>query len=240
MRLEWEIRRRHVSSLLKYLKQDRKGLHVTDIVYGCLRYAANAYFSRALAEERNIDEAGLIRLSIGKLLDSLPVGDWHHVDMEYEFGGGKLLGQIDDILYNDGELVIVDKKTVADKPPREAHDHYVRQLESYYVMLLRGEIVGCEIGDVRELKRAVERARSIKLAILYIDVSASTKTLVSDVKVFDPPKLEEAKRNLDEALSEFFRIMKTHGGDVMKYPPAPSWICHYCPVMNRCWGEVLE
>jgi hypothetical protein len=235
MNLEWEIRRRHVKSLIKYLQEERKGLHVTDIVYGCPRYAVNNYLSREAGVVRNIDEAGLIRLSIGRLLDSLSVGDWHHVDLELN-AGGILHGQIDDIIYKDGTLVIIDKKTVAEKPPREAHDHYVKQLQYYYAMLLEGKIVGSEIGSVEELEKAVREADSFKLAILYIDVSASTKTMVSDVKIFDPPKLQEVSAELKRIVRDFYATLLISGGDVMKFKPEPSWICHYCSLMNVCWG----
>ncbi|MEM0478295.1 MAG: PD-(D/E)XK nuclease family protein [Candidatus Caldarchaeum sp.] len=215
------IRVRHVWSLIKYLEQERKGLHVTDIVYGCPYYAKWAS-TRGREERRNIDEQGLIRLSVGKLLDTLDLGDWHHVKLTY----GDLQGEIDDIVELDGTLWIVDKKTVVEKPPREAHSHYVTQVQTYMVMLKHGTVVSCEKGDLEELLKKV-RTMPLKGAILYVDVSASTRTMVSDV-VEVPAPAPEFEDWLEWML---FEVEKEKPEKVV------SWFCHYCPIMNTCWGE---
>lgn len=236
MRLEWEIRRRHVAGLLKYLREEKRtGLHVTDLVHGCLRYAAYQYVSRELEAERSIDEGGVTRLAIGKLLDSIPVGDWHHVDLRFD----GLQGQIDDVMRYGDDLVIIDKKTVAESPPRDVHDHYMRQVQYYAAMLKYGEIVGCETGDLELLKQLVAEARRFILAVLYVDVSASTKTRVSDVKVWiiDEDVVNDVLRELRRMVKRFYETKAENSLDVMKFEPNPGWICQYCPIMNICWSE---
>jgi len=233
--IEYMVRRRHVRSLLNYLEEERTGLHVTDLVYGCPRYASYVMSARRdKAAKRNIDEGGLLRLAMGRLLDSLPIGDWHHVDLVLEKSG--LMGQIDDIIYRKGiggdELLIVDKKTIVEKPPREAHDHYLTQVLIYAYMLRYGSIVGCECGDL-DLLRKLSKSSQTKLrgAILYVDVSVSTKTMVSDVKVFDidSKALADVEKFLEHMLS---------GVNSLNPEAVPSWFCHYCPIMNDCWrGE---
>ncbi|MEM4458311.1 MAG: PD-(D/E)XK nuclease family protein [Candidatus Caldarchaeum sp.] len=228
-RLEYEIRRRHVASMVKYLSEKREGLHVTDLVYGCPRYASYVVQARKNNIPRNIDEGGLLRLSMGKLLDTLVVGDWHHVDLAM---GGKFVGQVDDIFYDrdDDALVIIDKKTVVEKPPREAHDHYIRQVQIYAYMLRNGEILGCEVGSVERLRELAASAK-LKGAVLYVDVSVSTKTMVSDVKVFDidDKSLETTGR---------FLAWMTEAIQSPRPEAVPSWFCHYCPIMNECWGGI--
>lgn len=223
----FEVRRRHVRSLWQYLRsEDRKGLHVTDLVYGCPRYAAYVVEAREKGASRNLDEAAMIRLGLGKLLDSLPVGDWHHVDLAMELGGRTVVGQIDDIVYHDGTLVVVDKKTVMEKPPREAHDHYVRQVQIYIYMLTHGQIVNSEVGDVEALRSLVAAGVPILGAILYVDLTASTRTMISDVKLIDYK---------EENVVGFLKWMVKEIGSV-RPRAAPSWFCHYCPIFAECWG----
>lgn len=220
------IRVEHVASLLRYLnEEERRGLHVTDIVYGCPYYAKWVVSERASNNRRNVDEAGLIRLVVGKLLHTIPFGKWHHVKVMYR---DLLEGEIDDILFLDDVLYVVDKKTVVERPPKEAHGHYQKQVQTYIFMLKNGKILTSEKGDVEELKKLVGE-KMIKGAILYVDISASTRTVVSDVLAVD----------YSDVVGDWVDWMID---EVMKDEPTKcvSWFCHYCPIMNLCWGEGNE
>ena len=240
------IRIRHISSLAKWLNEndDRKGLHVTDLVYGCMRYARWVVRAREEDRTRNIDEAGLTRLAIGKLIDMIAFGDWHHVDLLYvNPRGHELRGQIDDIIFAGLEngrpvLVVVDKKTVEGIPPKIAHSHYISQVETYIAMLMSGaEIVGVECGRFtkQDLIDYVMDAEAIYGAILYIDISFSTKTKVSDVKILG----RYTRSWANERIREINGMM-----DVVYDPleedaePTPTWFCQYCPIMNECYNNI--
>lgn len=235
--LELYIRARHIGSIIKYLRMDdRKGLHVTDIVYGCPKYARYVLDSRESGTEyKNISEDGLIRITAGKLFDSISFGDWHHVDLKMRIDGMyELYGQIDDILYLDGKLIVVDKKTVVTSPPKEAHSHYVNQVRYYVSMLYFGEILGSEIGDTEALRRLLEKIDEIYGAILYIDIGVTTKTRISEAKVIGKWKMEEAEEIYYEVAEIVRKVMDGRGKEIKM-----SWFCQYCPIMNSCYSEFL-
>ena len=222
------IRMRHIGSLVKYLEEHREGLHVTDLIYGCSKYAnwiANARSSGVYT--RNIEENGLLKLAIGKLLHEIHVGEWSNIKIEFD----GVYGEIDDIIFRDGTLIVIDKKTTHDKPPKEAHDHYVIQVKAYMLGLKRGNIISCERGDVEKLRRLVNMWLDNKIsmlgAILYIDASRSTVTMISEVKIVEPPNSEFEK--------QFIALIE----ETLKRPKArPSWFCYkYCPIMNKCYVE---
>lgn len=227
--LAFRIRMRHVASMVHYLEsgERRVGLHVTDLVYGCPKYARLTVMSRHGGDYvRNMDEGVITKLTIGKLLDSLPVGDWHHVNVKL----GPLLGQIDDIAYEDGKLIVIDKKTIADKPPEQAHDHYVRQVQLYMYILRHGEVESCEMGDVERLRELLSNGTPMVGAILYVDVSTSTKTVVSKVVQvpFHPIAAAQVEQFLNWMLTEI---------ESERPKARPSWFCQYCPYMIKCWSE---
>jgi len=138
------VLQRYYKGLLSYLNTEReKAPHVTDFVYECARFAKWVYEDRLADVPRNYTERDLMTLAVGKKLDEIVVGDYHHVTLLLKNEDNRLFGEIDDVIIDDGAkiFIILDKKTVRQKPPKEAHSHYVNQVEFYYAMLAGGAIV---------------------------------------------------------------------------------------------------
>jgi CRISPR/Cas system-associated exonuclease Cas4 (RecB family) len=226
-----EILLRHRRSMSEYLKDGReKEHHVTDFVYGCPRYARYVYELRVEVgdEARPLSERDMTVFTVGKKLDELVVGDWHHVKIRKNFGSVEVVGEIDDLIIDSGVLIVIDKKHLRGRPPKEAHSHYVTQVNSYVYFLVNGcEIESTEKGDVERLKSMVKVGfRKLLGAVLYIDVSLETSQ-VSDVLIW-----EVTSEDLSQ-MSKFWRAMAV---EIWADPPPPniSWFCNYCPFVRRC------
>jgi len=230
-RYKAEILLRHRRSMSEYLKDGReRGHHVTDFVYGCPRYAWYVYKLREEIgdEDRPLSERDMTVFTIGKKLDELVVGDWHHVKIRKDFDGIEIIGEIDDLIIDYDALIVIDKKHLRGKPPKEAHSHYVTQVNSYIYFLIDGcTVESAEYGDLEDLREKLkERFTQLYGAVLYIDVSLETSQ-VSDVVIW------EVKHEDLVQTAKFWRSMIR---EMVLKPPMPriSWFCNYCPFVRRC------
>lgn len=231
-----EILLRHRRSMSEYLKGGReKGHHVTDFVYGCPRYAWYVYKLREEVgdEDRPLSERDMTVFTVGKKLDELIVGDWHHVKIRKLINGIPIIGEIDDLIIDSDKLVVIDKKHLRGKPPKEAHSHYVTQVNSYIYFLIDGcTVESVEYGRLDALRVKLDGSFSrLYGAVLYIDVSLETSQ-VSDVVVWEvTPEVLEQTRKFWQRM-----VMEVRKGHVGRDPPAPniSWFCNYCPFVRKC------
>lgn len=232
-----DVLRRHYLSMIRYLKENErsKSLHVTDLVYGCPRYARWIYEDRLAGklDERNYNEKDLLVFVVGKKLDELVVGDYHHVKLRLDVDGVSLVGEIDDLIVDDNRIVIVDRKTVRQRPPKEAHSHYISQVNSYAFMLKNGcSIEGFDGGDevqCRELEKRLKLLfkKGVKVygSILYIDVSLESPWRISDVVDWEINEEALYQLGLDMLIEEFKKELPN---------PVFSWFCNVCPFFVKC------
>jgi CRISPR/Cas system-associated exonuclease Cas4 (RecB family) len=230
-RYRTEVLLRHRRSMSEYLKDGReRGHHVTDFVYGCPRYAWYVYKLREEVgdEDRPLSERDMTVFTVGKKLDELVVGDWHHVKVRKDFDGIEVVGEIDDLIIDSDVLIVIDKKHLRGKPPKEAHSHYVTQVNSYIYFLVDGCVIdGVGYGDLEALREKLSGCfTQFYGAVLYIDVSLETSQ-VSDVVIWEvrPEDLTQ--------MAKFWRSMIR---EMALIPPVPriSWFCSYCPFVRKC------
>jgi len=224
---------RHRKSMSQYLRDGReKGYHVTDFVYGCPRYTKWVYELRQAegSDDRPLSERDMTVFTIGKKLDELPVGDFHHVKVRKTIGGVEILGEIDDLIIDDDLAIIVDKKHIRGRPPKDAHSHYIAQVNTYAYFLKSGCVIdSVEVGDLKDLLRKLNGVNYYHGAILYIDVGLET-SVISDVVDWEltDRDFEEIRENLSYMVS----AITTAKGGVAE--PHVNWFCNYCPFLRRC------
>lgn len=108
-------------AVFKDLKSDREGIHVSHLIYDCLR---RAYYD--ITTDTPFDLDGGMRMWIGKKLHELPVSDNPELTLKWE----GITGTVDE--YQDGHFC--DLKTTRNVP-RSPNSHHVKQLEMYRVLL---------------------------------------------------------------------------------------------------------
>jgi len=229
---------RHRKSMSQYLMDKRdKTYHVTDFVYGCPRYAKWVYEIRQSEPEdelRPLSERDMTVFTIGKKLDELPVGDYHHVKLRKVIGGLEIVGEIDDLIIMNNIAIVVDKKHIRGKPPKDAHSHYVAQVNTYAYFLKSGcEIVSIEYANdgatPAVLNKLLKNVTKYYGAVLYIDVSLETNT-VSDVVDWEIDPKDFA--TIEENLEKMVELIQKAGDKPAE--PKVSWFCNYCPFIRRC------
>jgi hypothetical protein len=228
------VLQRYYRGLLNYLDAEReKHPHVTDFIYGCARFAKWVYEDRLADVPRRYNERDLMTLAVGKKLDEIVVGDYHHVGLRLRGWGDELFGEIDDVIIDDrGKIfIILDKKTVRQKPPKVAHSHYINQVEFYYAMLYGGALVyrcGNADGDrvAEHVGRAFKDYKRVAV-ILYIDVSAESVWQLSNVVEWEMT---------DDRLGKAYERLRMLYEESLKPLPKPSygWFCNTCPFFRRC------
>lgn len=100
---------------------ERKGIHITHIVYDCLR---RAYYSLTRSEAFDLNSG--LRMWVGKKLHETKILKEHELKLEWN----GIAGSVDE--YGDG--VLLEKKTTRNIPTYP-YPHHVRQLEYYRVLL---------------------------------------------------------------------------------------------------------
>ena len=229
---------RHRKSLSQYLVDKRdKTYHVTDFVYGCPRFAKWVYELRLSEPEdelRSLSERDMTVFAIGKKLDELPVGDYHHVKIKKTIGSIEIVGEIDDLIIVDNKAIVVDKKHTRGKPPKDANSHYVTQVNTYAYFLRSGcEIVGIEYAadgaTPMVLSKMLKNVNKYYGAVLYIDVSLETST-ISDVVDWEIDSKDFA--TIEDNLKRMVEMIEKAGDKPAE--PKVSWFCNYCPFLRRC------
>lgn len=206
----------HIMSLfykatLKDMEEDRgNSIHVTDLVYYCLRHA---YYAKQ-QPQYSLSREGILAVWIGKRLHETPLCERHEVELSYEADGVDIEGRIDELCNINGEWVIVDKKTTRNTPSTP-HEHYVKQL-TYYAWLAK-QALGIEVKRV---------------ALLYINVAAN------EVKVITIPLTPLAVEQAGRELLEKAKILHQSLTNNTLPPRKFGWLCNYCQYFKRCVTEV--
>lgn len=211
MRTEDKIKFLFLKKVAEDLKSERTGIHVSDLVYDCLR---RAYYGKKYGEVledlgmegvKGLDEATMLTFWIGHKLHEIKLSDMHEYTMEVE----GIVGTADEILKIGDEYIILDKKTTR-RLPNSPYEHHVKQVEYYSAMFYKVHGINVRLG-----------------AILYIDVSNKK----SKVFVF---KLRENKDSvLKEMIQRKEEIEKALKSD--EVPSAKvSWLCDYCSFFEKC------
>jgi len=206
-----EIKTKFYRAVLDEIAEDRSNeVHVTDLVYDCLR---RAYFEKKYGETPS-DESGALVLWIGKKLHETPVCDGHEVPLEYSVntdnGMVAVKGSIDELCTVDDKIVIVDKKSTRSAPSKP-HEHHVKQVMFYAAMLYKTKGIKADYG-----------------AILYIDVA----NLYSRVHVF-PITLADIELHADELEKKAAELWNSMQTGVLPRKKA-GWLCKYCPYWRKC------
>lgn len=198
----------------KLEEDERVGLHVTDIVYPCMRRAYFFLRDRDNGNWRfNGDKSSAIVLFIGKQLHEYPFTGQNEVAVQY----GELQGSIDEIVETEDMVVILDKKTTR-KIGSSPHEHHKKQVLYYTVMYseMYPEILG----------------KKLYGCVWYLDVAnLNSRAFVWEIT---PEDLAVAKKEIDMKLA-ILRRAREEG----KVPePVFGWWCSYtCPYMNECYME---
>jgi CRISPR/Cas system-associated exonuclease Cas4 (RecB family) len=223
--IEMSITNRFWRAVIKRIGEgsgDRSGIHVTDLVYSCLR---RAYYDKTLGEAAGAvsDNEGMMVVWIGQMLHGMPIDPdkcEHEKKVEIELDGVKVEGRVDELCRIGDSYIVVDKKSTRNIP-NNPHDHHIKQVLFYSAIL------------TKKYGYRVSHA-----GILYLDV-ANLK-----VKFFVIPitaqMVDTALREV-EAKAKILQNAITH-----KTAPAPDpgWLCSYCPYFKRCvldgWGPDQE
>jgi CRISPR/Cas system-associated exonuclease Cas4 (RecB family) len=99
------------------------GIHISDLIYDCLR---RAYYGKVVGPIFDMDS--IFRMAIGAAVHSISLGGKQELRVEWE----GVRGSIDE--YLDG--IIIEKKT-SRSTPRSPNDHHVKQVEGYAWLLER-------------------------------------------------------------------------------------------------------
>jgi len=154
-------------SIYSYLSESaeeyRYKIHVSDLIYDCMR---KAYYAKV--HPTIVDIQGALRMAIGKAVHEIPFVTSGGHEVELEMDG--VVCHIDEDLPD--RKMIIDKKTCR-KLPREPYPHHVKQVEMYAVI-------------------AAEHGYEIeRLGIIYINVGDVEVRAFSWKPLFDPVQLRE-------------------------------------------------
>jgi RecB family exonuclease len=213
------VESKFIHALLTFLSEEDRGVkpHLTNFVYKCLRrgyWEWQENKNRKEKELRQLDEKETLTFAIGKKVHEIPMSKYHEFEVEYK----GITGTVDEILFLEKAIVIVDKKTSV--ALRELAEHHQVQVEYYAVMLY-------ENGYLADVKIVGNKQVGKPLwgAVLYVDING--KAINAQVFKID---LIKAKRELDEKIEIFKKCDETG-----KVPQSYIyWLCSYCPYYAPC------
>ena len=200
----------------KLEESDRSGIHVTDIVYPCVR---RSYY---MIREREVDghrfkgsKRQALILFIGKQIHEHPLSRQHEVEVEYE----GLVGHIDEVIETRDMVIILDKKTTREDLDGlvEPHPTYVTQVNYYaYILLkMRPELAG----------------KTLYGAIWYLDF------LRANDKLFIWRIYDQELKDIETELNAKLAVLKEALRLGFTPPPKKGEHCRYCPYLDRCFRE---
>lgn len=209
MKMEDKMKQVFLKRVLEDMEEDRgDDIHVSDLVYDCLRRPYYARKEKEFVEDiiaDGLDEHTLLTFWIGKKVHEMSMSDEHEVPVM--FGG--VVGRIDEIVKIGNKEYIVDKKTVR-REVKNAYSHHIKQIE-YYSALLFAQ-TGREINDGM---------------IIYIDVNNCS---VNPIVV----KLEKDKAKLLLEIENKYKTLKNALEKDILPKACPSWLCNYCRYFSKC------
>jgi CRISPR/Cas system-associated exonuclease Cas4 (RecB family) len=213
------VKRRFLAAVVRDMEKDAeqlKGIQVTDICYDCLRRAYYQIIFRERGGEqeyKGMRESDWLRVWIGKKLHETDFSEVHELNVN-ALG---VHGRIDEIVVDNNEVVVVDKKSTR-KIPSRPYDHHVKQVQYYAALLRRSEMW------------PMLQGKAFYGAVLYIDVAEG----LSEVYVFPlNPEDVNVEREIAEKVAVLNRALKEGR------PPEPNagWVCDYCDFLYHCVGE---
>ncbi|MHA1286218.1 MAG: CRISPR-associated protein Cas4 [Candidatus Thorarchaeota archaeon] len=141
---------RFYCAVFKDLKSERKGIHISHLIYDCLR---RAYYD--LTTDVPFDLDGGMRMWIGKQIHKLSISDNSELTLEWE----GITGSVDE--YQDGHFC--DLKTTRNVP-RSSRPHHVKQLEMYRVLLEKN---GYEVKDASMVYINVDTTEVVEFPVKF-------------------------------------------------------------------------
>jgi CRISPR/Cas system-associated exonuclease Cas4 (RecB family) len=221
--IEMDISNRFWRAVIKKVEEesgDRSGIHVTDLVYDCLR---RAYYDKKLGDLISAvsDSEGLMVVWIGQMLHEMPIDPVnceHEKEIEIEFDGVKVEGRVDELCRLGDSYIVIDKKSTRSIPSNPL-DHHIKQVLFYSAILTRK--CGYRVSHV---------------GVMYLDV-ANLKTKLFIIPI-NTQIVEVALREMERKAKLLSQALQTNN------PPAPDpgWLCSYCPYFKKCvmdgWGVV--
>lgn len=204
---------RFFCAVFKDLKTEREGIHVSHLIYDCLR---RAYYD--ITTDTPFGLEGGMRMWIGKKLHELPVSDNSELTLEWE----GIIGTIDE--YQDGHFV--DLKTTRNVP-RGPRPHHVKQLEMYRILLERN---GYEVKSASMLYIDVNTTEVVEFPTKFIKTKSKKTEDIEKKTLKKIAKLEEEmlekKAKLETAVENRW-LPKRH----------INWLCRYCNYSSRCFTD---
>jgi CRISPR/Cas system-associated exonuclease Cas4 (RecB family) len=214
--IEVDVSNRFWKAVIKKLEEesgDRSGIHVTDLVYDCLR---RAYYDKKFGEFVGAvsDSEGLMVLWIGQMLHEMPLGEGceHEKPIEITFTeGAKVEGRVDELCQlGNGTYIVIDKKTTRNIP-NAPYDHHVKQVLFYSAIL--SKVYGYKVSSA---------------GIFYLDV-ANLKTKLFVIPVTQI-MMEAALKEMERKAVLLHQALETG----IPPTPEPGWLCSYCPYFKKC------
>lgn len=204
------VKRQFMRAVVRDVSDEtRVGVHVTDIVYDCLRRAYYQIMLRGSEfEVLGMKEDDYIYTWIGRKLHETDFSELHEFEVEFN----DVKGTVDEVFKVGDAVVVVDKKSTRKVPPKP-YEHHVKQVCYYGFMLDRLGVVsgkhwfGC---------------------ILYIDVNSGTAVpMAFEFKPSDYAQEFVSKSNaIHEALSK--RMLPSAN---------VGWVCNYCSYVGLCMRD---
>ena len=252
-KIKWMFLRR----VLDDLKTERKGIHVSSLVYDCMRRAYYEYVLGEIAEAgegeslvSTLNEDNAIVFWTGKKLHELPISNVvvNIPDSEMmrqlfemtdeEFVAGKRLAHELPIGYRGGgkEWKVVGKLDEL----ISTHGHIVI-VDKKTTRNIPSKPYEHHMKQVRMYALMLAETYGIiasKGAILYINVGSVSSPWDQRVKVhvFDIGDLGDIRQEMELK----YEVLK-YALENKKVPPArPSWLCNVCPFFERCIKDGLE
>ena len=201
-----ELAWRLVKGIMLELEEDRsREIHVTDLVYECPR---RAWYEKKLGYGVTSLDTAFI-LWVGKKLHETGMdGCEHEVPVEFELGGVRVVGRIDELC--DGGDLVVDKKSTRRRVSKP-YDHHVMQVLLYAEAL-------------RQMRGRVPS----RGAVVYMNV-ADNEVTAFEFRI-TRVMLEQAVREAARRARELWEAMVSG-----RVPGARhGWICNYCPYVRLC------
>lgn len=218
-RIYWRYRKAQ-AKILKESGGDRSNeIHVSDLVYPCLR---RAWYGKKYPFMMDSRTMGILWSGVvghEKMPLKKKDGEFNELPLEYVFKSVdgeeiKIVGRADDVIREFGEWGVVDKKFV-NSLPRDVREHHKLQVVYYGVMLRKQYNITPTWG-----------------AVLYIEMDR-TGQMNPRPMVFKITEqmLNEAEKLMRERALILYEAMKYN-----RPPPrVRTWLCDgYCPFLSIC------
>lgn len=186
-----------------------KRLHVTEIVYDCLRPPV---FRLAYGIKDNPvgkDKDSFYTVWLGTCVHKVnALGDKTEIPVSY----GILYGQIDDLVKIGDEWVIVDKKTTRQNDlwrKTEASSHHVNQINYYNFLLMKTMGIVAKYG-----------------AVIYTNPCSGDENIIG----FEMRPVADVGKEITEKV----KMIETCVKEKRMPNRVKSWYCSYCPYWEMC------